>query len=111
MLYLDLDIDVDSQLEQFCLEKNAGMEDCLQCILGEEPTAHVLFFWGGVACLVPEFQSARLKIIVYFVDLKSPARAQALHSGSSRMLTDSSPALEPRGECPRCFWRALFIAL
>lgn len=69
-----------------------------------------LFFFF-LACLVPEFQSARLKIIVYFVDLKSPARAQALHSGNCRMLTDSSPSLEPRGERPRCFWRALFIAL
>lgn len=40
----------------------------MQCILGEEPTAHVPFW----ACLVPEFQSARLKIAVYFVHLKSP---------------------------------------
>lgn len=75
MLYLDLDIDVNSQSEQFCLEKNAGMEDCLQCILGEEPTAHVpFFFWGG-GCLVLEFHSARLKIIVYFVDLKIASKS------------------------------------
>lgn len=40
----------------------------MQCILGEEPTAQVPFW----VCLVPEFQSARLEIAVYFVHLKSP---------------------------------------
>lgn len=32
------------------------------------------FFVGG-GCLVPEFQSARLKIIVYFVDLKIASKS------------------------------------
>lgn len=41
-------------------------------------------FWEGSqlhmshfgACLVPEFQSARLQIIVYFVNVKSPTTLQ-----------------------------------